>query len=147
MSDDTEFGKWAEFYKDHSTMELIRAMAKIREQKDALDEELKGTSREYEYLSKVRIPEAFDNDGIKNMNVEGLGRISLRPDIYASVKAGTKQAAYTWLSDIGSGDLIQDTVNPSTLKAFLKGRIKSGEDIPEEYFNVTAYQQATITKV
>jgi hypothetical protein len=80
------------------------------------------------------------------MNIDGVGRISLRADIYASVKSGMKETAYTWLSDVGAGDLIQDSVPPSTLKAFLKNRLKAGEDIPEDLFNVTPYQQATLTK-
>jgi hypothetical protein len=143
---DQEFNEFMEFYREYDTLELIRAMAKIREQKDAIESEAKAVAREYEFLTKVKIPEAFDNDGIKNMSVDGIGRISLRTDIYASIKAGHKEEALQWLSDIGSEDLIQPTVNSSTLKAFLKGRIKSGEDTPEEFFNITPYQQATITK-
>jgi hypothetical protein len=149
MDEDKEVGayaEWQEFYKEYGTIELVRAMNKIREQKDALELELKETNREFEFLSKVKIPEAFENDKIKNLSVEDIGRISLRTDIYASIKAGHKEEALRWLSDIGSENLIQPTVNSSTLKAFLKGRIRNGEDTPEEFFNITPYQQAVITK-
>jgi hypothetical protein len=148
MSEETvaKFGEFQDFYKDYETMDLIRAMARLQEAKDNIDAELKGVNREYEYLTKVKIPEAFENDGIKNMSLDGIGRVSLRTDIYASIKAGHKEEALRWLSDIGSESLIQPTVNSSTLKAFLKIRIRKGEDTPEELFNITPYQQATITK-
>lgn len=138
--------KFQKIYESMTTLELIRAMAKVRAEKDNLDMELKGVTAEHEYLSKIAIPEKFAGEGIKNMRVEGIGRISLRPDIYASVKAGRKERAYLWLKDIGSGSLIQDSVPPSTLKAFLKARIISGDEIPEDLFNATAYTVATITK-
>lgn len=142
----SEYTAFQNLYSKHTTLELIRAMAKVRGEKDTLDAELSGVSKEYEYLTKIAIPEAFENDGIKNMNVEGLGRVALRADIYASIKAGQKEAAYQWLSDIGSGDLIQPTVPPSTLKAFIKARIKKAEELPDDLFNITPFQQASITK-
>ena len=142
----SDVAKFQELYSDFTTRELILKMRDLREQKDDMDKELSGVTAEYEYLTKIAIPEKFSEEGIKNMNLEGVGRISLRTDIYASVKADAKARALEWLGDIGSGDLIQPTVNSSTLKAFLKNRIKAGEDIPEDLFNVTPYQQATITK-
>jgi hypothetical protein len=141
-----DFAKMAALYEGHSLTELIGAMHRLREQKEALELEIKGVNREYEYVSRTLIPEKFNAEGIKKMDVTGIGRVSLRADIFASIKSGQKESAYQWLSDIGSGDIIQPAVAPSTLKAFLKNRLKSGEDIPEEMFNVTAYQQATITK-
>jgi len=139
----SEFQK---FYEDYTTLELVRKMKSLREQKDTMDTELKGVTAEYEFITRIAIPEKFTEEGIKNMNVDGVGRVGLRADIYASVKAGAKADAYQWLSDIGSQDLIQPAVAPSTLKAFLKDRIKAGLDIPEEFFNCTPYQMATITK-
>lgn len=145
--EDTPIVDWATFYANSTTLELIRAMHKVRKQKDDLDYELKSTTAELEFLAKIAIPEKFAEEQIKNMNVDGIGRVGLRADAYASIKAGLKEKAFEWLSDIGSGDLIQPQVAPSTLKAFLKGRLKAGEDIPEELFNFSPYQTATITKV
>lgn len=150
MSDDVQDGelaKFAKLYEGHSITELIQALARVRKEKDDAEEEAKTAGREHEYLSKMLIPDRFAEAGIKNMTVEGIGRVNLTADIYASIKAGAKEDAYTWISDIGSGDLIQPSIPPSTLKAFLKNRIKAGEDIPEEYFNCTPFQQARITKV
>jgi hypothetical protein len=149
MSNDdqpNEFAAFQNLYSKHTTLELIKAMAKVREHKDALDAELKGVGKEYEFLARIAIPEAFENDGIKNMNVDGIGRVALRADIFASIKAGQKEKAYEWLQDIGSGDLIVPQVAPSTLKAFLKARIKKGDENPEDLFNISPFQSASITK-
>ena len=145
-SGSNSFEKFDAMHKDKSTMELIQTLSRVRSEKDALEEELKGVTAEHKYLATVLIPDRFAAEGIKNMSVAGVGRISLRGDIYASIKAGKKPELFDWLRDIGSGDLIQDAVAPSTLKAFLKGRIKAGDEFPEELVNVTPYQTATITK-
>jgi hypothetical protein len=144
--DENVNAKWQEFYRGWAPVELSKKFATLRARKEDVEEELSDINSELEYLAKVAIPETFTDQGLKNMNIDGVGRISLRADIYASVKSGMKETAYTWLSDIGAGDLIQDSVPPSTLKAFLKTRLKAGEDIPEDLFNVTPYQQATLTK-
>lgn len=149
MEDDdsgSEFAKFAQLYSGHSTVELIKAMARVRKEKDDAEDVAKGIGREYEFLSKVAIPEKFAEEGVTIMKVDGIGRVNLAADIYASIKAGMKEKAYLWLSDIGSADLIQAAVPPSTLKAFLKSRIKAAEDIPEDLFNCTPFQQARITK-
>jgi hypothetical protein len=146
VEEEFDFAKMAKFYEGFNLVDLIRKMRELRIQKDNMEAELKGIGRELEYVSKNLIPERFNAEGIKKMDVEGVGRVSLRADIYASIKSGQKTTAYQWLKDIGSEDLIQPAVAPSILKAFLKDRLKSGEDIPEDLFNVTPFQSATITK-
>lgn len=138
--------KLVKFYEGYNALELIRAMDRIRVQKDTIEAEFKMTAAEYEYLSKTAIPEAFEREGIKNMNVEGVGLVKLTADIYASIKSGAKDKLFQWLRDSGFGDLIVDSVAPSTLKSFLKGRIKAGDEYPEEFVNVTPYSRASITK-
>lgn len=151
MSDDTvepvnRTEGFKQFYGGYTTIELIRKMSALRRSLDDAKAEVSGLEAETRFLGEVAIPEKFAEDGVKNMNVDGIGRINLRADIYASVKAGQKDAAYTWLGDIGAGDLIQPSVNSSTMKAFLKNRLKLAEDIPEDLFNVTPYTLAVITK-
>ena len=80
------------------------------------------------------------------MKVEGVGRVGLTSDLYASIAPDQKGAAYEWLSDNGHGDVVQPTVNSSTLKALMKSIIKSGKEIPSELFKVTPFTRASITK-
>lgn len=137
---------FAAAYEGKTTVELVTALRDTRIRKDAADKEAKAVGAEYDYLSKVLIPQRFADEGLKNLTVKGVGRVSLTADIYASVKAGMKEEFYAWLDDTGSGDLIQRQVPPSTLKAFIKGLIKGGNEYPEDLVNVTAYQRASLTK-
>jgi len=148
MSDEEQSpqSRWADKYKGKPTLDLIHAMSHLRADKDELEDKVSAANSELEYLAKVAIPDRFTEEGIRNMVVDGVGRVGLRANIYASIKAGCKDQAYQWMRDVGLGDLIQPSVNASTLKATLKNRIKSADDIPEDLFNVTPYQQATITK-
>jgi hypothetical protein len=57
-----------------------------------------------------------------------------------------KAEFFDWLRDNGRGDLLQENINPSTLKATVKGLVKNGEEIPEDLLNVSPFTRASITK-
>ena len=102
--------------------------------------------KRFDEIRKVKIPALMEEMGLDGTKVTGIGRISLRQEAYASMNKERKPEAYAWLEENGHGDLIQPTVNGSTLKAFLKEQVKKGEIIPDELFNFTPYEMATITK-
>jgi len=131
---------------DLGAQDLIREMHKLRTIKDAADLIAKQLGARYDYLRLAAVPAAFESEGLRNIKLEGIGRVSLRGDIYAAIQPGQKSEAYQWLDDNGRGDLIQSTVNASTLKATLKKMLESGEEIPENLFRVTPFTMATITK-
>lgn len=135
-----------EKYKDMATVDIVRAMAELRAQKDELEEKLKLINVEYDYIRLQRLPEKMDEEGIQGLKVDGVGRVSLRGDIYVSVLADNREVFHTWLRDTNRGDLIKDTVNASTLKASVKEWIKRGEEIPEELIKVTPFTMSVITK-
>lgn len=133
-------------YKGLDTLSVIREMKAVQAKKEELDEALSLVNKRYDYIRLQVIPNRFDNEGITNMKVEGVGRVQLTGDLYTSIKAGQKEAAYQWLSDTGHGDVIQPNINPSTMKAMIKAMIGKGEEIPEEFFTVTPFTRASITK-
>ncbi len=136
----------SEKFKGVSTIDAIRRMAELKKQKDGLDAQVKDIVSEYDFLRLVLIPERFDAEGISNMKIDGVGRVNLRGDVYVSVLAENREQFYGWLRDTGRGSLIQDNVNPSTLKAAAKEWMRSGEEIPEELIKITPYTQSVITK-
>lgn len=138
--------RWLEEYKAKPIIDVIRRMAELRAQKDDLEEKLKAVNLEFDVIRMKVVPEKFDEDGIKNLNVTGIGRVSLTPDLFVSIAAGKKEAAYDYLRDIGKGSLITPNVNPSTLKAAVKAMMKAGTELPEELFKITAFTRASITK-
>ncbi len=102
--------------------------------------------KEFDYLRKSVLPDKMEELGFDTVNITGIGRISLRAEIYASIVADQKEAAFAWLAENGHGALIKDTVNASSLKAFMKEQLGLGEVFPEEMFNCTPYTMATLTK-
>ena len=142
MSTDNELA----VYDGMSLIELIKEMRRIQTEKDEVESDLKQYNKHFDFLRITKIPQVMEDEGIKNMNVEGVGRVSLTADMHVSVKAEMKEAFYLWLRDNGREDLIQPTVNSSTLKATVKNMVKQGEEIPDDLLNVSPFTRASITK-
>ena len=142
MSIENEFVQ----YDEMPLIELIKEMRVIQGEKEALEEELKDLNKHFDFLRITKIPQMMEDSGVKNINVEGVGRVSLTADMHVSVKAEMKEAFYLWLRDNGREDLIQPTVNSSTLKATVKNMVKKGEEIPDDLLNVSPFTRASITK-
>ncbi len=105
-----------------------------------------GIQKEFDYLRKSVLPDKMEELGFDTVNITDVGRISLRAELYASIVTDQKEAAFAWLAENGHGALIKDTVNASSLKAFMKEQLNLGEVFPEEMFNCTPYIMATLTK-
>lgn len=102
--------------------------------------------KRFDEVRKIKLPALMEEMGIDNVKITGIGRISIRQEAYAGMNKDHKVEAYEWLEANGHGDLIQPTVNGSTLKAFLKEQVKKGEIIPDDLFNFTPFEMAIITK-
>lgn len=133
-------------YDGMSLVELVHAMATLQNRKEAMEDQLKLINKEYDFLRITKIPATMDDDGVDRINVTGVGRVSLTADMHVSIKAEQKAAFHEWLRDNGRGDLLQENINPSTLKAAVKGMFKNGEEIPEALLNVSPFTRASITK-
>lgn len=141
----TFFGQFAQFSETPKTLDLAREMKALRDIREDADHVLSELTRRYDFMRLQLLPERFESEGLQNLKAEGLGRVSLRGDIYAGIQPGQKAEAYQWLGDTGRGDLIQQSVNASTLKASLKKALESGEEIPENLFRVAPYTMAVIS--
>lgn len=133
-------------YDSQSLVELVESMQALAQRKDRAEEELKRINKEYDFLRITKVPQKMEDDGIERLTVAGVGRVSLTADMHVSVKADQRDKFYEWLRDNGRGDLLQETINPSTLKAAVKRMYSSGEEIPEDLLNVSPYTRASITK-
>lgn len=142
MSIDNEFAE----YDELPLIELIKEMYIIQGEKEDVEGDLKNLNKHLDFLRFTKIPQVMEDQGIKNISVEGVGRVSLTADMHVSVKAEMKEMFYTWLRDNGRQDLIQPTINSSTLKATVKNMVKTGEEIPDDLLNVSPFTRASITK-
>lgn len=133
-------------YDGMTLVQLITAMHEWASAKESTEAMLKNINKEYDFLRITKIPAKMEEDGVDRMTVTGVGRVSLTADMHVSIKADQKLRFYEWLRDNGRGDLLQESVNPSTLKAAIKNMYKSGEEIPEDLLNVSPFTRASITK-
>lgn len=142
MSTENEYSK----YDSMTLVQIIESMSTIQKAKERLEDELKLINKEFDFLRITKVPAKMEEDGVDRITVAGVGRVSLTADMHVSVKADMKDKFYEWLRDNGRGDLLQETVNASTLKAAVKGMYKNGEEIPDDMLNVSPFTRASITK-
>jgi len=83
---------------------------------------------------------------VKNATFEGVGRVQLASDLYASTREGKKDTAMRWLRDCGYEGMITETYNASSLKALLRRLMVEGAEIPDDIFNVTPFIRASVVK-
>lgn len=132
--------------KEMTVVQLAGELRKLKELKEAMEEDLKETNKYIEEITKQILPEKMDDQGISNIKIDGVGRITLRGEVYASILAANRDAAYQWLRDTGRASLISNTVNASSLKACVKEWLKNGEEIPEDLIKVTPVTVAVLTR-
>lgn len=121
-------------------------MKELQSQKDKLEAELSDINKELDVIRTKKIPELMESMELRNVTIEGLGRVQLAADIYASTREGQKEAAMTWLRDCGYDGMITETYNASSLKALFRRMLAEGGEIPEDIFNVTPFVRASIVK-
>lgn len=133
-------------YEGRDLKTLALEMAEWRRRKAECEKDLHKINGFYDVLRFEAIPQKMDADGLENVRYDGIGQIVLTPDINVGTKPGMKQRLYDWLRKQKAGDLITPTVNSSTLKAWLRKRIRDGKSMPTEYVNVTPVTRASIRK-
>ncbi len=125
--------------------ELVGHMHRGKLAKEKLEAELRDVNAYYDVLRLEKVPERAELDGVESAKFEGIGRLSFRHDLFLQTKNPSE--LNLWLRGHKLGDLIKQTVNSSTLKAFIKNRIKDGKELPPaELVKVTPVTMATITK-
>lgn len=133
-------------YENKPLLEMIRWMDETQKKKERIEGELKQVNALYDVLRLELIPAKMEETGVENIKVEGVGQITLTGDMY--VRTANKQALADWLELNNLADLIQPTVNASTLKATIKGRMKKGLPLPdEEVVKITPFTRASIRHV
>lgn len=121
-------------------------MKELQGQKDKLETELSDINKELDVIRTKKIPELMESMELRNVTIEGLGRVQLAADIYASTREGQKEAAMTWLRDCGYDNMVTETYNASSIKALFRRLMADGADIPDDIFNVQPFLRASIVK-
>ena len=141
--------QFEELEKKWAGMTVTQLAGEIRALRDELDDAAKvktGIQKIYDFLTISIVPERMDDEGIETMKVEGVGRLQASSDIRCSCLAKNREALYIWLETNGHEAMVSNTVNSSSLKAFVKAQMKDGGDYPVDLLNVEPYSRATVVK-
>jgi len=123
---------------------LAVEMRQLQTTKDEQTIALSATNRRLDEIRLKLIPDAMNDADIRTITFEGLGRVQLAMDLYATIK--DKELGYAWLAENGYDGLIVPYVQPSTMKSAFKKALQHGQEFPEELFTVTPFMRASIVK-
>jgi hypothetical protein len=107
-------------------------MAEVREALDAAKDRATELQKEYDFICAVRLPPMMEAAGITSFKMDSGKGIRVQDEVFVSVKAEDFDAFKNWLIEQGDAGIIKETVHPQTLKAYVTGRIKNGEEYPEQ---------------
>ncbi len=131
-------------------MQLARAfvvMHRLAERMLSEEKAFKPIKEFYKATKELTVPACFEQAGVPNVSLDEGFRIGITVNIRASVRPGQKVAAFTWLQENEKGDLIQPTLNASTLSAFAKEMREQNFDLPDDIFNVAEMPNTSVTKI
>lgn len=112
---------------------------------DELDEVRKKVGAQLEFMSRDVIPGVMEERGVRNITLEDLGR-QFSKSIRVSASMADKEAALNWLRASGYGDLIQSSVNSSTLSAFAKQYVEDYQKELPDCFKMSAMMITSVRK-
>jgi len=102
-------------------------------------------------IARQIIPERFEQDQIQNITVilpDGSKKQLL---VLAQVSVKTpeenRMLLRDWLRKHDAADIISETVNSSTLAAYVRAQMQAGDEYPVDICEVSAYSTASLRKV
>lgn len=130
--------------------ELVAALIRTQEYHKELKERQAQAWDQVCLIARQIIPERMDNDQIQNITVilpDGSKKQLLCID-QVSVKTPpeNKIKLWEWLREHDAEDIITETVNSSTLAAYVREQMKQGEPYPVDICEVSTYTTASLRK-
>jgi len=135
-----------EDYELLSVPEMATELKRLKDELTVFDAIKKEYQKAYDFLSISILPDRMDEENISTMKIEGTGRLQVASDIRCSVPAANRPAMQRWLIDNGHESMISPSINASTLKAFVKERMREDKEYPEDLLTISAYSRATVVK-
>lgn len=105
--------------------EQIRSFHELETERRELESQLKDLKKRQEQL-KVHLIEAFADNGIQSINVDGL-TVYLHRQIWASASGPEAMAA---LKEVGLDDLVKETCNAMTFSAWVREQPTDDQGMP-----------------
>jgi hypothetical protein len=104
----------------------------------------------YQLIARGVVPERMERDQIQNITVimkdGSKRRLQINGKISVKTPADRKFDLWSWLRNNDAEDIITETVNASTLSAFIGEQMRNGEPYPNEICDVSIYEVASLVK-
>jgi hypothetical protein len=101
-------------------------------------------------LTRSIIPERFDADQIQNITVilpDGSKKQMLvLSQVSVKTPSENKLALWEWLRKHDAAELITETVNSSSLAAYVREQMREGEEYPSDLLEISTYDTASLRK-
>lgn len=127
--------------------DVLQRLIELREQKARLEEALKETSENIDFV-QGQVIESMLEEEITSMKYNGYS-FSPGMKVYASVAANSE--GIQWLKDRGMADIVSETVHAQRLSSFVKEymsehNILTAADLPEDFRdNIKVYDKPTLS--
>ena len=92
------------------------------------------------------LPKLFHEASVNTVKTLNGYTMTMSDDLFVSIPVDRKSDAYDWLQENGLGDIIQSTVNSSTLRAAMKNILKDGVVVPEDVFKLNILNKYKLVK-
>lgn len=139
-----------------------------------LETDLDHAKESLKQIQEFLLPEAMMNVGMMEFKMANGSKITIKDDVYASIRKDFINQAVGWLNSVGLGDIVKDqvsvdfgrgesaqeliefckkhklsaseklSVHPSTLKATVKEMLAKGVEFPDEFFSIAPVKKAII---
>lgn len=141
-----EQAKYGDDIKGKTLVELAQLMRGLEEDIEAVDTMKSHLQVRYDFLRFGRIPEVMEEQGVRNIAIDGVGKVYLTSDMNVSIKAEHQEQVFEWLQDTGRSAIIKPTVHSSTLKSVVKKILESAEaaTLNQSWFNINPFTRAAI---
>ena len=109
-------------------VELAKKLAVLREKKADLSEQTKTNNKEIEETQEELIQFLVEEGKKSTGYIEGVGNFSIAKERFPSVKSANMPDFLDWVKQGGSANIVKETINPQTLKSWLKKEIANKVD-------------------
>ena len=125
--------------------ELADRLKNLRDKKKEIETSLKSVN-DMIFEVESALAELMTLSETQNFTRSGT-MFSLPTSTNASAKAGRKDELYALLKDAGYGDLVVETVNPSSLSAFVKEQISENNDSLPQWLEglVSVFEKTSVS--